>query len=319
MQGAGASCEHRRVFGYVGLTDVDWYRQLHAQKAVEANFWTPSGRPFGAIDVGAPFFFLLKKPYQAVCGWGVFQRATVLPDWLAWDAFGAANGVASLDELRARILKYRRKNGVAVDGKIEIGCIVVEECVFLDEPLWVRRPDDWAKNIVSGKTYDISLDGSEGQRLYLECLQRGAVARGAIPLPLDGPRYGAPTLMRPRLGQGGFRVEVTEAYGRACAVTSEHSLPVLEAAHIKPYAVGGAHEVSNGILLRTDVHRLFDRGYVTVDEDRRFVVSKRLREDYENGRVYYEMAGREIAAPARSELVPTGEVLAWHRENVFLG
>jgi hypothetical protein len=52
-------------------------------------------------------------------------------------------------------------------------------------------------------------------------------------------RYGAPVLVPPRLGQGAFRVAVTDAYGRSCAVTREHSLPVLEAAHIQPYALGG--------------------------------------------------------------------------------
>src|SRR5690349_4002682 len=85
--------------GYVGLTDSDWYRQLHSRRAVEVNFWTPSARVFKAIEVGAPFFFLLKAPYNAVCGFGIFEKFTRLPDWLAWEAFGVANGVESADEL----------------------------------------------------------------------------------------------------------------------------------------------------------------------------------------------------------------------------
>jgi putative restriction endonuclease len=70
--------------------------------------------------------------------------------------------------------------------------------------------------------------------------------------------------VRPRLGQGTFRIATIQAYERACAVTGEHSLPALEAAHIRPFAEGGTHDVSNGLLLRADLHRLFDRGYVTV-------------------------------------------------------
>jgi putative restriction endonuclease len=308
------------VRGYVGLTDADWYRQLHARRATEANFWTPSAKPFRAVESGAPFFFLLKKPFAAVCGFGIFAKFSVLPDWLAWEAFGDANGVANADDLRRRILKYRRSNSIDVGARIDIGCIVLEECVFFDEPLWVKRPADWATNIVSGKTYDMS--EGEGLRLYTDCIQRGAVAAGAIPIvasAADAARYGLPTLVRPRLGQGGFRVEVTDAYQRACAVTSEHSLPVLEAAHIKPYARGGEHAVSNGLLLRTDIHRLFDRGYVTVDDQHCFVVSRRLREDFENGRVYYEMHGRAVFAPAQPELAPSPAALAWHRDEVFLG
>jgi hypothetical protein len=49
-------------------------------------------------------------------------------------------------------------------------------------------------------------------------------------------RYGNPLMVRPRLGQGSFRVLVTETYQRRCALTGEKTLPVLEAAHIKPYA-----------------------------------------------------------------------------------
>jgi hypothetical protein len=73
-----------------------------------------------------------------------------------------------------------------------------------------------------------------------------------------------PTLVPRRLGQGAFRVLVTETYGRRCAVTGEPVLPVLDAAHIRPVSQGGLHSLSNGLLLRTDVHTLFDRGYVTV-------------------------------------------------------
>ncbi len=307
--------------GYVGTTDWDWYTHLHARRAVEVNFWTPSARPFKALARGEPFFFLLKAPRSAICGYGIFEKYSVLPDWLAWDAFGEANGVASADELRRRILKYRRSNQIEIGERIDIGCIVLEECAFFDEKDWVRRPDDWAPNIVSGKGYDVT--AGEGLRVFLDCMRRRAVEAGALPLVASASeaaaRYGAPTLVMPRLGQGAFRVEVTDAYDRACAVTSEHSLPVLEAAHIKPYARGGEHAVSNGLLLRTDIHRLFDRGYVTVDEQHRFVVSKRLKQDFENGRVYYDMQGHDVFVPRQADLAPSTTSLTWHRENAFLG
>ena len=44
-----------------------------------------------------------------------------------------------------------------------------------------------------------------------------------------------------------------------CAVTGEKTLPVLDAAHILPYSKGGSHDVRNGLLLRRDIHSLFDR------------------------------------------------------------
>lgn len=52
-----------------------------------------------------------------------------------------------------------------------------------------------------------------------------------------------------------FRIAVTSAYG-ACAISGEHSLPALEAAHVGPYEDGGAHPLPNEPLLRADIHRL---------------------------------------------------------------
>lgn len=122
-------------------------------------------------------------------------------------------------------------------------------------------------------------------------------------------RFGSPQWVAPRLGQGGFRIAVTEAYRRQCAVTTEHSLPVLEAAHIRPYADDGSHEVTNGLLLRSDIHRLFDRGYVTVTPDYRFRVSSRLRDEYQNGKIYYALDGRQILLPERPEDRPSRDAL----------
>ena len=122
-----------------------------------------------------------------------------------------------------------------------------------------------------------------------------------------------------RLGQGAFRLAVTEAYGRACAVTREHSLPVLDAAHIRPYSSTADNDVRNGLALRADLHRLFDRGYVTVDADHRFVVGARLREEFDNGKTYYALHGRRLWVPEQVAQRPDPKALAWHREAVFTG
>jgi len=130
-------------------------------------------------------------------------------------------------------------------------------------------------------------------------------------------RYGTPQTVRPRLGQGTFRYALEQAYGR-CAVTGEHSLPALDAAHIVPYGDGGDHALENGLLLRADVHRLFDRGYVTVTPDYEFRVSRRLREDYDNGKVYYQHDGQTIWTPGAPYPKPDPERLEHHATTRFL-
>lgn len=133
------------------------------------------------------------------------------------------------------------------------------------------------------------------------------------------PRYGAPQLVAPRLGQGTFRVAVLEAYSRACCVTGEHSLPALEASHIRPYALAGPHAVSNGLLFRADLHRLFDKGYITVTCELRLEVGTRLRNEFQNGRTYYPLHGTELNVPTVVPLRPSFEYLQWHNEHAFLG
>lgn len=112
---------------------------------------------------------------------------------------------------------------------------------------------------------------------------------------------------------------MTDVYQRRCAVTGERTLPILDAAHIRPYGQGGEHDITNGLLLRTDIHRLFDLGYVTVSTDAKFEVGSRLKEDFENGKHYYAMHGQAVSWPSHPEQRPRPELLEWHQANSFLG
>jgi putative restriction endonuclease len=94
---------------------------------------------------------------------------------------------------------------------------------------------------------------------------------------------------------------------------------VLEAIHIKPYSEGGEHRVDNGLLLRSDLHRLYDRGYVTVTPDYVFRVGDRLREEYQNGHSYYSLDRSTILLPDEAGYRPNREFLDWHRTMVFRG
>jgi putative restriction endonuclease len=114
-------------------------------------------------------------------------------------------------------------------------------------------------------------------------------------------------------------MEVRDAYHNACAITHEHSTPVLEAAHIKAYSQGGYHRVDNGILMRRDLHRLFDLGYATITPEYRFRVGARLRQEFDNGRCYYDLDQQPIDLPDAEHLRPNPEFLAWHADTLFKG
>ena len=170
---------------------------------------------------------------------------------------------------------------------------------------------------------DLRLDDDRRAALWRAVRQALAHDTGVAdsakePLEIEGDRSGSEYLARSRLGQGAFRVLVIDAYQRRCAVTGEKTLPVLEAAHIRPYASQGPHRVSNGILLRSDLHKLFDVGYVTVTPDLKLEVSPRLREEWHNGREYYTHHGEKLNfMPADPGNRPSAELLRWHNEEVF--
>lgn len=307
------------MHGFIANTDFEWYEFLRRRPDLdEVNFWAPSGRAvMRSIQPGEPFFFRLKKPHYRIAGFGYFVHASTVPLSLAWEAFEDKNGAADLPSMRGRVLKYRAK-AVAAAQNPSIGCRMITSPTFFPPDLWVDSPRDWKANVVVGATYDLT--AGEGQRIWRSCLDRSqAMHPKAIGTSDDtSARYGTPTILQTRLGQGSFRIAVADAYNRSCAVTTEHSLPVLEAAHIRQYSDGGSHQVSNGLLLRADLHRLFDRGYVTVDPDYRFRVSQRLRDEWHNGRVYYELDGREILRPDRAADWPDRTALEHHCQRVFL-
>jgi putative restriction endonuclease len=229
----------------VALTDRAWFEQLRRKPDLsEVNFWAPSGRPFRALSAGEVFLFRLHAPFRVIVGGGIFAHADTLPSSLAWEAFGKANGAASLTQMRARIAQYR-KTSLEEREDFIIGCRILTQPFFLDEEDWFEAPD-WPphfqgfKSYSTGKPSGLKLWETACSRLQSRILQ----GPGASEALQHG--WGTPSLIRPRLGQGAFRIIVTDNYDRRCAVTNERTLLALDAAHIRPYADLGEHEPSNG-------------------------------------------------------------------------
>ena len=300
----------------VAVTDGDWFETLRRLPDLdEVNFWAPSATSFRALQPGEMFLFKLHSPRNFIVGGGIFAYANALPCSLAWESFKERNGALSAQQMRARIVRYRKADPND-RSDFEIGCRILTQPFFFEEKDWIPVPASWAPTIVTFKTYDTS--ASEGAALWSAVNDRLSRAT-AVGLAEAPARYGEPQLVRPRLGQGGFRILVTDAYQRRCAITHERTLPALEAAHIRPYADGGVHEARNGLLLRRDIHSLFDSGYVTVTPELRFEVSRRIREEFENGRHYYALHGESLVRPTDPRHVPDRDALRWHNEERFKG
>ena len=309
---------------YLGVTDNNWYNYLSTVNPEDVNFWQPGGyMAFRALEQGAPFLFKLKSPANAIGGVGFFSSHTFLPVSVAWEIFGNRNGCRTFEEFKKMISNYRKdKDNV----NPQIGCIVLTNPIFFKKEDWIETPLDWSVNIVQGKSYSTNEETGDYiwervKVLLQKYFPKTDVEEQKSQLVVEestAPLYGNSILQKVRIGQGAFRVLITDGYNRRCSITGEKTLPVLEAAHIKPYAESGPHFISNGILLRSDMHKLFDSGYLTITKDLVVEVSNRIKEEFHNGREYYQYHGKNLLyLPTKEIDRPAANYIEWHNNNIY--
>lgn len=339
----GASNDHYNPIMriVVGVTDSRWAAFLRdTPTLIEANFWQPSPHGFKALDEGQPFLFKTKSPAKhrgvdipsnSLVGGGFFQEYFELRVSEAWQVWARGNGVSSESELLSRVQEYRAGRRFDHDPDPHIGCIALRNLFFADRGDELPQPPNWSPNNVTVEGYDVTGDHRKADADYVlqafQLMQSNARVDyhwdqdlAETDITWGGPKFGDPILTLPRLGQAAFRRAVDEAYDYRCAITGSRTYPSLEAAHIRDYASeGGTHAVSNALLLRSDVHALYDRGYLGIDPDLRLHVSPELKMNDWNGVEFYarEAEGFRISAPEDLRNQPDRDALAWHYETRF--
>jgi putative restriction endonuclease len=314
---------------FVANTDWNWFEFLRVRAGAsgridEVNFWSPqASRPMKRFAPGEPIFFRLKRPRYAVAGFGFFAAFHLLDLDTAWSTFTWKNGDPDRIRFLERIGAYRHVNLLEPQAeRAPLGTMVLRDAVFWPDSRWIPWGAEvgWAPNVVQGRT---EKDPDLIKRLM------DAMLADERTLPEEfAPRFqpfDADERLRAvaesvvREGQGAFRIRVLAAYEGKCAITGEHTEPVLDAAHIQPYRGPRSNHVQNGLLLTKEFHALFDRGYVTINPEHVVQVSPRLRKDWENGRRYYPYDGKPLSAVPKSHAErPSPEALEWHSKKVFL-
>lgn len=130
------------------------------------------------------------------------------------------------------------------------------------------------------------------------------------PMSIEDGRHKIASMVKCRQGQAGFRRALLCAYDAQCAVSGCDVEQLLEAAHIHPYRGPETNSVQNGLLLRADIHTLFDLGLITVSPARTITVSPVLA-----GTDYAALDGRALKLPASLNDHPSELALAWHRNE----
>lgn len=314
--------------GVVAQTDLRWYEFLSDWSVNgtvdEVNFWVPNSQDsIRQLKEGEPFFLRLKRPTHAIGGFGFYAKSELLPLHLAWDVFQEKNGAGSYPEFIDIIRSFRKKSSNLMGRNAPpLGCIILRDVHFLPESEWLPwgAKEGFSSNIVRRKGYDLTsrpgsqlLEFLKGRELYVA----PEFSETFMPQIVDQRTWTARSSVV-REGQGTFRLRLLDAYGKRCAITGERTIPVLHAAHIQPYMGPASNNVRNGVVLRSDLHELYDQGYVAITPDYRIEVSSRIREEFDNGRDYYAFHGRELKVlPAEERKRPSREVLQWHCDKVF--
>lgn len=114
-----------------------------------------------------------------------------------------------------------------------------------------------------------------------------------------------------RRGQSAFRKKLLDVYGAKCAITGCNQAEVLEAAHIHPYKGQHTHVVSNGLLLRADLHTLFDLYLIAIEPDTLLVRLSPALSSLD----YAQYEGLPLSAPSPVNARPSSETLQWHADQ----
>jgi hypothetical protein len=170
----------------------------------------------------------------------------------------------------------------------------------------------------------------DSNKVLRELVSEGAIQGGIVAQPSDRPPSGQPPALKPasaaeeqrarkrieadiwqRRGQPKFRENLLDAYGRRCAITDCDAVPTLEAAHIRTYKGSDVNHITNGILLRADIHTLFDLGLICVRTTSCKVgICKELK-----GTCYESLDGKCVRLPANAKL--WHKALDYHRRKIF--
>lgn len=217
-----------------------------------------------------------------------------------------AHAVAFIDRLR----DVATQEGVKVRGRLEAHDLLWYALGHKSEPDWPGwSPEDVALHTAyRGKDSQSLADemekmlDSEAEELDDEYEEPDSED--------DGRRRVSREILA-RRGQSKFRQQLLKVYGGRCAITGCNAAEALEAAHLEPYADGGTNTLANGLLLRADMHTLFDLGRVAVDPETYSVI---LHPDLRMGS-YADLHGKIIELPSDPVRRPAKEALLKHLQQ----
>jgi hypothetical protein len=196
-----------------------------------------------------------------------------------------------------------------VDSLVRLNVTKPAEIKFPMEG-WLRCNDEdaaaWLKNLPT----PVSPDGPSANEL-LQTTTQVAETGYFSPASLNDEREKKLREIVKRRGQPDFRNKLIAAYSGRCAVTGCDAVAALEAAHIVPYTGPESNHVTNGLLLRADIHTLFDLDLIGINPESKAISLAQMIK----ATVYAELNGKKLLLPVNATDIPNQEALAqrWER------
>ncbi len=291
----------------ISPTDIEWFKFLRREGLnSEINFWTPTPWNVSQLSSGDKLYFMLKSPIRKIGGYGQFVEYQNMGLNDAWNKFGLKNGCVSKIELINRLDNYKAAN--SSDGRSvtesEIGCIILTNSVFYDDDKFLDLDNydiSFSKYIVKMKYF------SEKDPLELD----SELTSNDFELrPITIEKLKRSRFVTYRKGQSRFQSIITAAYSNKCCITDETTPELLEAAHIQPYIDLESHHVKNGLLLRIDLHKLYDSGLMYIDEYFKVHISPEVKSKY-----YQSLNGVTIKLPENKNDYPSIAALQFRKSE----
>lgn len=292
-------------------TSPRWFSALSelTPRPSRVAFWQPTSGIPHKIKVGEPWFFV-EKGAPRVLGFGRFLGHEGITISGLWDRYGQATGTTSENALLGEITSA--KKGKAGTGDTQIGNVILSDFTPFSQPVSLPPLDLPKLNrafqyVPAGNSI---LDLADQKPTTLErdlAMAEAEVKRegGFDPTSITDARRKVLASIVRRQGQTKFRNELMEAYEGRCAISNCAIPELLEAAHIHPYKGAETNDVRNGILLRTDLHTLFDLGLLAIDTGSWAVlISPRLL-----GSNYEQFSRRKLRRPRDEAQHPSAEEL----------
>ncbi len=182
-------------------------------------------------------------------------------------------------------------------------CHVVENALVARFSVW-QVPEELCQDIIE--------DNSTGETQKVAILQDNLNSEGYFnPHSIEDARQRTTTSIARRQGQPKFRSDLLKAYQGRCAMTGFNAQQALEAAHIYPYKGNDTNKVWNGLLLRADIHTLFDLYLITVHpETKEIRIAPELKSNS-----YSKLHGKKLSLPKDESLSPRREMMEWHYQQ----